>query len=561
MTSSNRAIAIVGYACRLPGADDAEAFWSVLESGSCVVGEIQADRWARNRFGHPNRQVAGKSYTWRAGQIADPWGFDPTFFGISPREAIQIDPQQRLLLQVVWEALEHAGIPPSKLAGTETGVYVGASSVDYSNKFVVDPAAADIQLMTGNTLSIVSNRISYIFDLKGPSFTVDTACSSSVVALHEALEAMRSGRIDTAIVGGVNLLLSPFAFIGFSRASMLSPTGLCRAFDADGDGYVRSEGSIAFVLKTVEAARAAGDTIRGVLVGSGINSDGRTVGLSLPSADQQAALLRHVYDRFEIDPNALAYIEAHGTGTRVGDPAEAHALGSVLGRRRDERLPIGSVKTNIGHLEAASGLAGLLKAQLAIEKRVLPPSLHFNTPNPDIAFDDLNIEVVTAPRALPDTGTLPHIGVNSFGFGGANAHAVLREPSDIELSRQPKAARIAPLVVSAQSPEALRHLAAIIATGSTPPTRRRRSASPTRPPTAATGSTTGSSRSGRRRRRSGRRSTTSSTRPAPATTSAGARWRVRRPSPSCSPATGRSGPAWAGPPTRPTRPSARPSMR
>lgn len=459
MTSSNRAIAIVGYACRLPGADDAEAFWSMLESGTCVVGEVQADRWARNRFGHPDRHVPGKSYTWRAGQIADPWGFDPTFFGISPREAIQIDPQQRVLLQVVWEALEHAGIPPSKLAGTETGVYVGASSVDYSNNFVLDPVSIDIQLMTGNTLSIVSNRISYVFDLKGPSFTVDTACSSSVVALHEALEAMRSGRIDTAIVGGVNLLLSPFSFIGFSRASMLSPTGLCRAFDANGDGYVRSEGSVAFVLKTVEAARAAGDTIRGVLVGSGINSDGRTVGLSLPSSEQQAALLRQVYDRFEIDPKALAYIEAHGTGTRVGDPAEATALGTILGQRRDERLPIGSVKTNIGHLEAASGLAGLLKAQLALEKRMLPPSLHFDTPNPDIPFDDLNIEVVTRARPMADSGTLPHIGVNSFGFGGANAHAVLREPSDVELSRPPRASRIAPLVVSAQSPEALRQLA------------------------------------------------------------------------------------------------------
>ena len=455
MTNSPRAIAIIGYACRLPKADNADAFWSVLENGECVVSEIQSDRWARNRFGHSDRQVSGKSYTWRAGQLDDPWGFDPTFFGISPREALQIDPQQRILLQVVWEALEHAGIPASKIAGTETGVYVGASSVDYSNNFVVDPAAMDIQMMTGNTLSIVSNRVSYVFDLKGPSFTVDTACSSSIVALHEALEAMRAGRIDTAIVGGVNMLLSPFAFVGFSRASMLSPTGLCRAFDADGDGYVRSEGAVAFVLKTVEAARAAGDPIRGVLVGSGINSDGRTVGLSLPSSQQQAALLSHVYERFEIDPAALAYVEAHGTGTRVGDPAEATALGEILGKRRTDRLPIGSVKTNIGHLEAASGLAGLLKAQLSLEKRILPPSLHFVTPNPDIAFDDLNIEVITKARPMADTGTPMHIGINSFGFGGANAHAVLRQPAAHEISRDRKPLRPAPLVISAQSPEAL----------------------------------------------------------------------------------------------------------
>lgn len=459
MTKSSRDIAIIGYACRLPKAGDTEAFWGVLERGECVVGEIQPGRWARNRFGHPDKQAAGKSYTWRAGQIDDPWGFDPTFFGISPREALQIDPQQRLLLQVTWEALEHAGLTATRLAGSETGVYVGASSVDHSNKFVVDPAASDIQLMTGNTLSIVSNRISYVFDLKGPSFTVDTACSSSIVALHEALEAMRTGRIDTAIVGGVNMLLSPFAFVGFSRASMLSPTGLCRAFDADGDGYVRSEGAVVFVLRTVEAAQAAGDPIRGVLVGSGINSDGRTNGLSLPSAGQQAALLRHVYDRFEIDPAALAYVEAHGTGTRVGDPAEATALGEVLGARRGERLPIGSVKTNIGHLEAASGMAGLLKAQLVLEKRLVPPSLHFNTPNPDIPFDDLNIEVVTRGRALPDTGAPLYVGINSFGFGGANAHAVLRQPAMHEAGRPAVPARVAPLVLSAQSPEALRTLA------------------------------------------------------------------------------------------------------
>ncbi|WP_181705306.1 type I polyketide synthase [Chthonobacter rhizosphaerae] len=460
MTSTPRDIAIVGYACRLPQADTADEFWSILERGECVVGEIQPGRWALNRFGHRNRKAAGKSYTWRAGQLDDPWGFDPTFFGISPREAIQMDPQQRILLQVVWEALEHAGLPASRLAGTETGVYVGASSVDYSNRFVVDPSAMDIQMMTGNTLSIVSNRISYIFDLKGPSFTVDTACSSSVVALHEALEAMRSGRIDTAIVGGVNMLLSPFAFVGFSRASMLSPTGLCRAFDADGDGYVRSEGAVAFVLKTMDAARAAGDPIRGVLVGSGINSDGRTVGMSLPSAQQQAALLRHVYDRFEIDPAGLAYIEAHGTGTRVGDPAEAQALGEILGRKRGERLPVGSVKTNIGHLEAASGMAGLLKAQLVLEKAMVPPSLHFNTPNPDIPFDDLNIEVVTAARPLPATGTPLHVGVNSFGFGGANAHAVIRQPAPHEVARERAPGKVAPLVVSAQSPDALKALAA-----------------------------------------------------------------------------------------------------
>jgi phthiocerol/phenolphthiocerol synthesis type-I polyketide synthase C len=452
-------IAILGYACRLPSSANASAFWEVLAEGRCVVSEVSGDRWARERFGHPDRSAPGKTYTWAAGQIDDVWGFDPGFFGISPREAVQIDPQQRLLLQVTWEALEHAGLPPSKLAGTRAGVYVGASSLDYGNQFLFDPAAADVQLMTGNTLSIVSNRISYVLDLRGPSFTVDTACSSSLVALHEAFEAIRTGRIDTAIVAGVNLLLSPLPFVGFSRASMLSPTGLCRAFDADGDGYVRSEGAAVVVLRSAAAAKANGDVIRGLIVGSGINADGRTVGLSLPSSESQADLLAEVYERFAIDPDAVAFIEAHGTGTRVGDPAEAMALGRIIGQRRKAPLPVGSVKTNVGHLEPASGLVGLLKAQLALENDLLPPSLHFHTPNPDIPFGELNLEVVTQARPLPRGASPRYAGVNSFGFGGANAHVVLRDADPTVQGRSPVADAAAPLVVSAQTKEALAELA------------------------------------------------------------------------------------------------------
>ncbi|PLX36687.1 MAG: fatty acid synthase [Hyphomicrobiales bacterium] len=460
MNGDKRDIAIIGYACRLPSAPNPDAFWSTLIDGRCAIGSISSDRWAPERFGHPNRTAAGKSYTWAAGQLDDVWGFDPGFFGISPREAAQMDPQQRLLLQVVWEALENAGIPASKLAGSETGVYVGTSSLDYGNGFLFDPAAADVQLMTGNTLSIVANRVSYIFDLRGPSFVVDTACSSSLVALHEALEAIRAGHIDTAIVAGVHLLLSPFAFVGFSRASMLSSTGLCRAFDADGDGYVRSEGSVAFVIRAADVAEKNGDRIHGLLVGSGINSDGRTVGLSLPSPMSQAALLDKVYDEYAIDPNGLAFVEAHGTGTRVGDPAETEALGTILGQKRKSALPIGSVKTNIGHLEPVSGLAGLLKAVMALEHDVLPPSLHFETPNPDIPFDKLNLEVVTKPRKLPRGKKPRYAGVNSFGFGGTNAHAILRDPDPVKPPRAVKVDERAPLIISAQSPEALTELAA-----------------------------------------------------------------------------------------------------
>lgn len=451
-------IDILGYASRLPGAKSTEEFWKLLEDGQCTVTSVSNDRWPLARFGHPDKSALGKTYTWAAGQLDDVWDFDPAFFGISPREALQIDPQQRLLLQLVWEALEHANIPPSELAGTSTGVYVGASSLDYHHRFLVDPAVADMQFMTGNTLSIVSNRISYIYDLRGPSFTVDTACSSSLVALHEAVSALESGQIDTAIVCGVSLLLSPFAFVGFSRATMLSPSGLCQAFDADGDGYVRSEGGVAIVLRANRAKTLGGARVHGRIVASGINADGRTVGLSLPSPFAQADLLREMYDGLDIDPQALAFVEAHGTGTRVGDPAEADALGKVIGQKRSSVLPIGSVKTNVGHLEPVSGLVGLLKSVLALKNDLLPRSLHFNTPNPDIPFENLNLEVAGEPVNLAPSDTPRLAGINSFGFGGTNAHTVIAD-GDPVAEAVSDAQHSAPLVISARSKDALKELA------------------------------------------------------------------------------------------------------
>ena len=287
-----------------------------------------------------------------------------------------MDPQQRLLLELVWEALEDAGIKPSAIAGSDTGVFVGASTVDHVNLRIVDIASADAYMMTGNTLSIVSNRISYIFDLHGPSFTLDTACSSSLVALAEAVVNLRSGRIDTAIVGGVNMLLTPYAFIGFSQASMLSRRGLCQAFSKDADGYVRAEGGAVLVLRTREAAERDGDHIHGLIVGADVNSDGRTNGISLPSKAFQSKLLHKLYIEQGLDPADLAFVEAHGTGTPVGDPIEATAIGETLASRRAAPLLIGSIKTNIGHMEPASGLGGVLKAMLALEHDILPPSLH-----------------------------------------------------------------------------------------------------------------------------------------------------------------------------------------
>ena len=295
-------IAIVGSACRLPGAPDEAAFWTMLRQGSCAVGALPEGRWSAERFLHPRASEPGFSYTFAGGYLDNPFAFDPGVFGISPREAKQIDPQQRLLLEVVWEALENAGLKPSNLAGKPIGVYVGASNLDYGNLHTTDPAAIESHFMTGNTLSLVSNRISYAFDWHGPSFTIDTACSSSLVAFAEAMAAVESGRVDMAVVAGVNVLLSPAPFIGFSRASMLSPTGLCRPFSADGDGYVRSEGAVAFIIQRLDQAKADKQVIRAVAIASGVNSDGRTAGVSLPSTEGQRRLLDQVYGESGIDP-------------------------------------------------------------------------------------------------------------------------------------------------------------------------------------------------------------------------------------------------------------------
>ena len=453
-------IGIMGVGCRLPGSANYAEFKDLLLNGVCAVSEIPNDRFVKARWWHPKAGRAGKAYSFAAGVVEDIWNFDPAPFGISPREATQMDPQQRLILEVVWEAIEDAGIAHTQLAGHKVGVYVGAASTDYRDHFLFDPATVDPYLMTGNTLSLVSNRISYIFDLQGPSFTVDTACSSSLVALDSAVEALRSGEIDTAIVGGVNALLSPFAFGGFCAAGMLSPQGLCRAFDADGAGYVRAEGAAAVVLQRQDVASSTVKMprMRAEIIAAGINSDGKTVGVSLPSEKTQGALLSRLYREAKVDPNDLAFVEAHGTGTRVGDPAEATAIGHQIAQHRDEPLLIGSVKSNIGHLEPGAGIAGLLKAVAAFEMGVLPASLHFETPNPDIPFADLNIEVNAKNTPLRKSKELLYAGISTFGFGGTNAHAIIRdvERAEIVSSTEKKGGL---LTLSAHGDVALRSLA------------------------------------------------------------------------------------------------------
>ncbi|MDO9711998.1 type I polyketide synthase [Paracraurococcus lichenis] len=457
---TDRAIAIIGAACRLPGAPDLEAWWNLLAAGRDAVTTVPPDRFTQAWFAHPRRGEPGKSYTFAAGTLGDVAGFDPGAFGISPREAAEMDPQQRLLLEVAAEALEDAGLPPGALAGTETGVFVGGSLTDYGDLRQADAASGDRYFMTGSALSILANRIGNVFDLRGPAQTIDTACSSSLVALHWACEALRAGRIPAALVGGVNLLLSPFPFLGFARAGMLSPSGRCHAFDARADGYVRAEGAGAVLLKPLEDALAAGDAIRGVILATGVNAAGRTMGLSLPSQPAQRALIEQVLAESGVAPGRIAYFEAHGTGTAAGDPLEAGAIGEAIGRRRQGApLPIGSAKTNIGHTEPASGMVGLLKAVLMLQEGKIPPSLHHETPNPAIDFQGLGLRVPTALESLPDRRRAV-IGVNSFGFGGTNASVLVGAAPATKPAAEPAGTALPPLLLSARSAASLRALAA-----------------------------------------------------------------------------------------------------
>ena len=457
-------VALVGLACRFPGAADLEEFWSLLKAGRDAVGEIPDDRWDVDAYFDPDPAKPGMMYTRAGGFIADIDKFDAGFFGISPREARRIDPQQRLLLELTWEALESAGIVPETLAGSQSGVFVGISLSDYAAMQRDEPNQVDPYVMSGSAISNAANRISYVFDLHGPSFAVDTACSSSLVAVHEACVSLWRGESSLAIAAGVNALLSPSAGIGFSKARMLSPTGRCRPFDAAGDGYVRSEGGAVVILQPLAQALAENNLVHAVIVGSGVNSDGRTKGLAMPNQAAQEALLRRVYRDAGIDPDEITYIEAHGTGTSVGDPIECAALGNVLGvsRAPGDRCRIGSVKSNIGHLEPASGVAGLLKAVLALRHRAIPRTVHFTNPNPEIPFEELNLSVVSQYTELPP-GRLT-MGVNSFGFGGTNAHVVLRNPEPLASSVTPRGAatesrEIRALLVSAHDAEALKSLA------------------------------------------------------------------------------------------------------
>jgi acyl transferase domain-containing protein/aryl carrier-like protein len=461
-------IAIIGIGCRFPGgANSPDAFWKMLCDGVDAITEIPPDRWNIKLFFESEQGAPGKTYAKWGGFIDGIDRFDAGFFGISPREAASMDPQQRLLLEASYEAIEDAGLRLESLAQSNTGVYVGISTTDYAQlqSTYDDQESIETHTTTGSVMSIAANRISYCFDLKGPSVAVDTACSSSLVALHLACRSIWHGESDMALAGGVNAILTPQAYIGFSKLSMLSSDGRCKAFDATGNGFVRGEGVGVVVLKSLSSALEDSDEIYAVVRGTAVNQDGRTNGITVPSEKAQARMVREACSFAGIRPENIQYVEAHGTGTSVGDPIETNALGIVLGANRPQGryCAIGSVKTNIGHLEAGAGIAGLIKTALCIRNRQLPPSLHFKIPNPLIDFDRLKLKVQQQLGAWPDDRAPLLAGVNSFGFGGTNAHALL---SDVPRKKRTAKGRIAHdegrphiIPISARSPEALRTLA------------------------------------------------------------------------------------------------------
>ncbi len=459
------AIAIIGMGCRFPGAKNPNEFWQLLRNGTDAITEVPADRWDVDALYDP-QGAEGKMNTRWGGFLDRVDQFDPQFFGIAPREAIYMDPQQRLLLEVAWEALEDAGQVVEQLARSSTGVFVGISTSDYHQLWQGSYSSINAYMATGNAFSIGANRLSYLFDFRGPSIAIDTACSSSLVAVHLACQSLRSGESNLALAGGVNLLLSPELSIILSQAQMMSPDGHCKTFDSRANGYVRGEGCGIVVLKRLSDALRDNDNIVALIRGSAINQDGRSNGLTAPNGPSQEAVLHQALANAGVAPAQINYIEAHGTGTPLGDPIEAEALGAVLGKDRPpgDRCLVGSVKTNIGHLEAAAGIAGLIKVALSLKHRQIPPSLHFQKPNPYIPLNKLPLQVQQSLEPWPETDGSALAGVSSFGFGGTNAHVVLEEAPGVGKengTNESKEQAVSPylLPLSARSPEALQSLA------------------------------------------------------------------------------------------------------
>ncbi|WP_437821703.1 amino acid adenylation domain-containing protein [Sorangium sp. So ce1078] len=460
-------VAVIGMGCRFPGgAVDGPSYWRLLSEGVDAVREIPASRWNVAAYYDPQRGAPGKMYGLRGGFLDDVERFDAGFFGISPREAASMDPQQRLVLEVTWEALENAGQAPDRLAGTRTGVFMGVMSGDYLGRIMKlnDPAWFDGYSATGNGFCFVPGRVSYVLGLRGPSVPVDTACSSSLVALHLACQSLRAGESTMALAGGVSLILSPETTICLCSMQALASDGRCKAFDASADGYVRGEGCGVLVLKRLCDAQRDGDAILALIRGSAVNHDGASGGLTVPSGPAQQAVIQQALESAGVDPSLVSYIEAHGTGTPLGDPIELRALGAALRKPAQPTSSrpffIGSAKTNIGHLEPAAGIAGVIKTILALNHREIPPHLHFQTANPHIEWDRIPAVVPTQRTPWPAVEGRRIAGVSGFGLSGTNAHVVLEEAPPPKAPAAPaESGRPELVVLSAKSPEALVALA------------------------------------------------------------------------------------------------------
>lgn len=421
-------IAIIGIGCRLPGANNPEAFWQLLCQGEDAIAEIPADRWDVDQFYDPEPGKPGKMSTRWGGFLEQVDGFDAAFFGISPREVERMDPQQRLVLEVAWEAIENAGIAPESLSGSQAGVFMGIGNYDYCRLLSRDINRTSAYDGTGNTLSIAANRLSYTLNLRGPSVVIETACSSSLVAVHFACRSLQSGESNLCLVGGVSLMLSPEPFVTYSHARMMAADGRCKTFDARADGYVRGEGCGVIVLKRLADALKDGDRIQGVIRGTAVNQDGLSNGLTAPNGPAQQVVIRSALNNAGITPAQISYVETHGTGTSLGDPIEFKSLKAVLMQDRDLDRPcwLGSVKTNIGHLEAASGIASVIKVVLALQHQEIPPHLHLQQLNPYISLDGTTFAIPTERQPWTVTGSRM-AGISAFGFGGTNCHIVLEE--------------------------------------------------------------------------------------------------------------------------------------
>ena len=465
-TDPNEPIAIVGIGCRLPGANNPDDLWRLLRDGVDATGDVPADRWPVDDLFDADPDAPGKIATRRGGFLDRVDGFDADFFRIAAREAIRMDPQQRLLLEVSWEALEDAGQAVDRLAGTKTGVFMGICSADYARLHLTSGDASEIDAYsgTGVAFSIAIGRISYVLGLQGPNMAVDTSCSSSLVAIHLACQSLRSGECELALAGGVNMMLAPETSIFLSKARALAPDGRCKTFDAAADGYARGEGCGVVVLKRLSDALADGDRVLALIRGSAVNHDGHSNGLTAPNGPSQEAVIRDALTRAGVGPGEVGYVEAHGTGTALGDPIEVQSLAAVLGvgRSADRPFALGSIKTNIGHLEAAAGVAGLLKVVLGLQRGMIPPHLNLNQPSPYIPWSELPIVLPTTLSPWPDGNGRRIAGVSAFGFSGTNAHVVLEEaPAFRPAVREhaPTDSDLFLLPISARSPAALRALA------------------------------------------------------------------------------------------------------